>query len=438
MTYRDCNSIRKAFLLTYSFAICACVLFSVPTFLVAQVIPFDREAIKIHDSVKLRSGVRIGGEIIKKGKDEDGRAFVVVKTTTGSTLKLDNRFVDSVHVVDTDDEIYNNKIKIMEDIPEDHWSAVDWCEKQKSGAFRYKDQIEFHLNRIMRLDPNDTRARHRLDYTYLEDQDRWVPETLYWTSLGYRSQGRAWVPTLQGDVDQYSATKNSAMGDRKSRFNTWRGKLRVGKTSKAQLANELFSICDPLAVPMIFEAAKKEKNSEVRGLYVEALGKAPSSGAAQALVFFSVEDSANRDRALDLLLQDHFNPSFVASHLARYFDPNKYPNGILQRAAFNVGEVNDQHSILPLVGVLSTTHVVAPGEDPNRMTSSFNGNGDLQGFSTGGSGKPVKRVYQNQQTLGALSKISGGEDFGYDPVLWKKWYIENYTVTDINVRGDLE
>ena len=316
--------------------VCLSILLSAPTNLVAQLAPFDRDSIKIADSVRLRSGTRIRGEIIKQGKNEAGRAYTIIKTESQSTLKLDNRFVDSTHIVNDDDKIYNNKITIMDDTPEHHWSAVEWCGKQSSGKIRYKDQIDFHLNRIMLLDPNDTRVRHRLGYDYLQEQDRWVPKKLYWTSLGYRSNGgRAWVPTLQDDAIQHANNRNSNLGEKKSRFSAWKSNVRLGKSSKTQLANELFSFVDASAVPMVFEAAKKEKSSAVRGLYVEAFGKIASSGAAQALVFFSVEDEFNRDRALDLLLQDHYNPSFVAGHLARYFDPNKHSNTTLQRAAFN-------------------------------------------------------------------------------------------------------
>jgi len=434
MTRHVTNLIHKSILV----AGCLSIFFSAQTNLDAQLASFDRDSVKIVDSLRLRSGAKIRGKIIKQGKSEDGRAYTIIKTESESTLKLDNRLVDSTHLVNDDDKIYNNKITIMDDTPEHHWDAVEWCGKQSSGAIRYKDQIDFHLNRIMLLDPNDSRVRHRLGYDYLQEQDRWVPKKLYWTSLGYRSNGgRAWVPTLQNSATEQANRRKNNLGERKSKFSAWKSDVRIGKLSKTQLANELFSFCDALAVPMIFEAAKKETSAAVRGLYVESFGKVASSGAAQALVFFSVEDEFNRDRALDLLLQDHYSPSFVAGHLARYFDPNKYSNNTLQRAAFNVGEVNDSHSILPLVGVLSTKHVVAPADDPNRLTSSFRGDGQLQGFSTGGSNKPKTIVVQNNQVLGALGKISG-EDFGFDPASWKQWYIENHVTTEVNVRGDFD
>ena len=419
--------------------LCLAILFLAQTTAVGQLTSFDRESIKIHDSVRLRSGVRLYGKIIKQGKDDDGRDFTIIRTKNQSTLKLDNRFVSDSHIVDADDRRYNNKVKIMDDTAEDHWSAVTWCEKQRSGTIRYKDQIDFHLNRIMLLDPNDTRVRHRLDYDYLAEQDRWVPRRLYWTSLGYRSRGKAWVPTLQDEVNQFSNSTKSDLGDRKSKFAIWKRNVSLGKLPLNELSQELFTICDALSVPTLFEEAKKVTDPAIAAIYIEAFGKVASSGAAQALVYFSVEGAvgANRDRALDLLLQDHYQPGFVASHLARYFDPNKYSNNTLQRAAFNIGVVNDLNSVLPLVGVLSTKHVVAPGDDPNRLTTSFRGDGQLQGFSTGGSGGPKTVVVQNSKVLEALRKLSG-ENFGFDPVGWKKWYVQNHKQTDVNVRGDVE
>ena len=433
MTHRGFNSIFALAQLV----LCLAIVLSAQSTIVGQLTPFDRESVKIRDSVKLRTGVRLHGKIIKEGKDEKGRDFTIIKTENQSTLKLDKRFVGDTHVVDDDDKIYNNKIKIMDDTAQHHWSAVKWCEDQRSGAIRYKDQIDFHLNRIMLLDPNDTRVRHRLDYDYLEEQDRWVPRKLYWSSLGYRSRGKAWVPKLQDDVNQFADTTKSNLGDLKSRFSVWKRNVSVGRLSQAELEKELFSIAEPLSVPMLFKESKKVSDPAIAALYVEAFGKIASGSAAQALVYFSVEGGPNRERALDLLLQEHYQPSFVAGHLARYFDPNKYSNETLQRAAFNVGEVNDINSVLPLVGVLSTKHVIAPADDPGRLTSTFSGDGQLSGFSTGGSGGPKTVVVQNKNTLGALRKLSG-EDFGFDPDQWKKWYVETHNQTDVNVRGDIE
>jgi len=416
--------------------LCLTIVLSAQSTVVSQLTAFDRESIKIRDSVRLRNGVRLRGEIIKEGKDESGRDYTIFKTESQSTLKLDTRFVNDTHVVDADDKLYNNKVKIMDDTPEHHWDAVKWCEKQSAGAIRFKDQIDFHLNRIMLLDPNDTKVRHRLDYDYLEEQDRWVPRKLYWNSLGYQSHGKAWVPNIREVVNQSSSARNANLGDRKSRFSIWKRNVKVGRLSKTELENELFAICDAAAVQVIFEESKRESSPEIQALYIEAFGKVPTGGAAQALVYFSVQGvGANRDRALDLLLQDHYEPSFVAGHLARYFDPNKHSNKTLQRAAFNVGVVNDTNSVLPLVGVLSTKHVVAPADDPNRLTTTFSSNGNLDGFSTGGSGQAKTVVAKNREVLGALKKISK-EDFGFDEEAWKKWYVENHTTTDVNVRGD--
>ena len=433
MTHRHLNSIFAL----WQMGLCLAILLSAQATVVGQLTSFDRESIKIRDNVRLRSGVRLFGEIIKQGKDGDGRDYTIIKTENQSTFKLNNRFVSDSHIVDADDKLYNNKVKIMDDTAEDHWSAVKWCEKQRSGKVRYKDQIDFHLNRIMLLDPKDTRVRHRLDYDYLEEQDRWVPRELYWTSLGYRSRGKAWVPTLQDDVTQFSDSTKSELGDRKSRFSIWKRRVSLGKLPLNELSKELFTICDALAVPTLFEESKKVSDPAIAAIYIEAFGKVASSGAAQALVYFSVEGGVNRDRALDLLLQDHYQPGLVASHLARYFDPNKYSNATLQRAAFNIGVVDDLNSVLPLVGVLSTTHVVAPAEDPNRLTSSFSRDGQLQGFSTGSSGGPKTVVVKNSKVREALRKLSD-EDFGFDPVAWKKWYVQTHQQTDVNVRGDIE
>lgn len=331
-----------------------------------QVLPFDRDAIKIKDYVVLRSGQRLYGKVTKQGKDEKGRAFTIIKTENDSTLKLGGRLVAKTHVIDEDDKLYNSKVDVINDDPEGHWSAVTFLGKQKGSAVRYKDQIQFHLKRIMLLDPNDDKAKTKLKYEYIEDQDRWVPEELYFKNLGYYRKGTGWAPKLQDEINENGESINELLGQRKKSFAAWKKALKRKDANQSVLAKQLFSFVDAPAVTLVFKEAKKEANSEVRRLYIEAFGRVGTGAAAQALVYFSVEDPVHADRALDLLAQPHFDDEYAASHLSRYFDPKKYPKEAIRRAAFNIGELNAEGAILALVNVLKTKHVVQPGGDAGR------------------------------------------------------------------------
>ena len=65
MTHRRFNSIFALAQLV----MCLAILLSAQTAVVGQLAEFDRESIKIRDNVRLRTGVRLYGEIIKEGKD---------------------------------------------------------------------------------------------------------------------------------------------------------------------------------------------------------------------------------------------------------------------------------------------------------------------------------------------------------------------------------
>ncbi len=409
----------------------------------AQVNPFDRDSLKLKDSVSLRSGSKLYGEILKQDKNENGREFTIIKTEAGSTLKLDSRFVEKTHVLDEIDRLYNNKIEIIEDTPEGHWSAVSWCVKQSSGKNRFKDQLDFHYHRIMELDPNDTKVKQRLGYKYIESQNRWVPESLYYQSLGYVRKGTGWAPSLQLTINENGEANNDYLGERKKRYATWkrfRKKFESGanNVSEAELANDLYAFCDGAAVPFIFNDAKRDRSGRFRSLFIEAFGKVPTNAATQALVYFSVEDPVqqNRERALDLLQQPHYNQAYAASHLSRYFDTKKYPNRALQIAAFNIGELEAEGAILPLIGVLSTKHVISPGDDPGRINQSVDPlTGDINTFGVGNNSAPTSVVIDNENVTAALRKITG-QDYGFNQLAWKRWYIENHTLLNVSVRGD--
>ena len=431
---------HKPMVTTILLSLIGLVFSTVPTTALAQLKPFDRESIKIRDSIRLKSGSTLHGKILSEGKDVDsGREYTTFRTQAASTLKLDSRFVDRSRPITENDKLYNNRIEIMDDSADQHWAAIDWCNKQSAGSVIYKDQIDFHLNRIMLLDPNDKRAKSKLGYSYIEPIDRWLPKKLYWESLGYKPvRGKnSFAPTIQDSINGMQKNRGGELGERKRRFAAWK-KLLKRNVSATELKNDLFDWCDAAAVPIVFKEAQEEKNNNIRGMYVEALGRIKNSrNATEALVFFSVEDKAFRDRALDLLLQNHINADFAASHMARYFDPKKYSRATLQRAAFNIGELNTENSILTLTNVLSTKHVVQPAGDPGRLNTGFSKNGDISSFGVGGSGAAKSVVFKNDEVLKALGKITG-ENLGFDPLVWKRWYVQNHTLVEVDVRGDDE
>jgi hypothetical protein len=402
----------------------------------AQKDTFDREALKIKDSVILKSGSTLSGVIKSEGVDDDGRKFIIFETDDNGLLKLDiARMVHrgKMHKIDDIDKEYNQHISSLKDVPDAHWELYEWCGDQPSGSVRFKDQRQFHLERIMELDPNDDGAKRKLGYSYIREDDRWVPEKRYHQSLGYEKRGTGWAPMKQRDVDHRYNQINSAQGNRKSAFRVWTKEARKPNPNVASLRSELFRICDATAVPIIFDALKEEPNPALRALYIDAIGRVPSQVALNALCVVAVEDSVagNREKALALLSQDQYPNNSAVAVLSTYL-ANEL-NAFVRRAAFGIGELGEPSATLPLVAALVTRHVVQPAGQEGRMQFGIGGDGNLNNFSTGGDTKAKMQDIPNQEVVNALTKITK-QHFGFNAAAWKNWYIGNHTHVTIKVR----
>ena len=387
------------------------------------------------DTIFLKSGGELTGQVVSELKDEsDGRKYVVFRTESGGLLKLDTgRLIKRIRVADELDAEYQRRLRLAFNDPNLLWQVYQWCEEQKSGSVRFKDELRFLLRRIVELDPNDERARRRLGYDLVDD--RWVLKDQLFTAHGYVRQGTSWASELQNGLTEGDDWIRRQEGDRKRALARWQKESRKQTANVAELARQLDEFCDELAVPIIMEkVAKEEPNPRLRLLFVEAFGKVPSYEANQALCYFAIEDPAVevRERALTLLSQPHFDQSVSVRLLSGYLGTNS--NALVRCVAFAIGELGTLNAIMPLIDALETKHVIAiVGNEPGRLGMTFGDGGT--GMTTGGGPQSRTEMVPNDASRVALKKITG-QDFGFDEVAWQNWYLENYTLYDLNVRVD--
>lgn len=411
-------------------------IFSLAQTTLGQAVAFDQDALKVRDSILFRSGSRLYGIIKSEGVDDDGRKYVVFESDDKTVMKLDvSRLLSKPpEKMDSTDLAYNKMVSEMPDTAEAHRDAYKWCEDQPSGTVKFKNQIKFHCERVMELDPNDTAVKHRLGYQFIDEEDRWVPLELYHQSLGYEKKGTSWAPTLRRYVEGRADQTNAREAERRTAYRKWKNMFKKKGISAMQLQNELFRFCDEYAIRFLLDEAKEEKDPRVLKMYVEAFGKVSTYAAMESLIYFAIEAKpALADQALDLLRQEHYNQAQASARIAgQYFsDTIKKPNFLVQRAAFAIGELGSESAILPLIGVLITEHIVAPGEQPGRMKTGIDSNGIA--FSAGGDTNPKKLAIRNNAVVGALKKITN-QDFQFSSDAWKHWYIENHTLHDATLR----
>jgi hypothetical protein len=206
----------------------------------------------------------------------------------------------------------------------------------------------------------------------------------------------------------------------------WKPKLdrlvkRLERPAEAdRAAEEIREIADPTAVPALAAALAKESRRQVRGWYVEALGRIRSPEAFTTLVAVALDhaDPETRIAAVERLARIDARAAAVPLAAALRSSDNSQVN----RAAEALGRLRVQATVPVLVDALQTVHVVAAGGDdgPGRVSTTFSSAGD-SGLSMGGNGpKAAKVAARNERVLEALVTLTG-QNFGYDVAAWKAW-----------------
>jgi hypothetical protein len=390
------------------------------------------------DTVFLKSGRVLTGKVTED-KAEKGGAYILLTTETGSIYKLDKGdIVKRVVLREQVDRDYEARLKHIRDIATDHVELAKWCEKQDRGKTRFKEQIRWHYENVIRLDPDHTNARRKLGYMKLEDGS-WVVRADYALRQGYvADRKRDWVAGLTKNVEAKNAEYDAIAGAKKKEFNMWVRAAKRGNFQPAVLAR----ICDASTLEMVYQSAiDAQFNVELCRVHLDAISTVRNNEAIKKLVHFAIEASERdiREHAIALLSQPEINHVTAVLFLKQGLTFSK--NSYVRNAAFAIAEISstDDYSrdviIVALANSLNTQHEqrIAGALEAGRMNTSF-GNGGTS-FQTGGGPQTEMVPYKNQPSLDALRRLFEA-DFGFDENAWREWYITNYTRSDMTVRGD--
>ncbi|HMP78752.1 MAG TPA: hypothetical protein PKD54_04830, partial [Pirellulaceae bacterium] len=383
----------------------------------------------------LASGGKLTGRIdpnLSSGNSRSGQVALV--TESGGTIVLDvgstARIVQN-HQAAID--AYHEFVRDLQDTPEDHWRAVEWCLAQSSGRIVFERYLRTHLLRIVDLDIHDKKAAGMLNglpypVQLVQHNNRWVDERLLMAAHGYRYD-RRWGSHLQSAVSAELRHREQSKKEFLAAYRRWEQQARTMDRLSAGRALDQLVRDFPSALAQLEELAKKEKLPEKRLAMVEAIGTSPTQAAGNALLIFAIEDPEPqiRDRAQSLLLQPHYNRVALVDRLRGYL--GRKENDYVQRAGVLMGEIGTFNAVLPLISALRTKHTIPnPLAQPQgQMNMSFGNQGI--GFQPGGSGQPkeITREIENAAVLSALRKISqplSPPDFGFDKSRWSSWYAQ--------------
>ena len=298
------------------------------------------------------------GTVIAEPK-ENRKAYLVIRTASGSTIKVEkSKVIQRVAENTRNLDQYKTKLAATADNPDDHWEMYFWCKEQSS---KFKEQLDYHLRQIVKLDPSDKKAWQLLEH--IEVDGRWVPEEQHYRSRGYVKHKGRWVSKLQLEFNQETDASETDLNTRKKALRNWKqNTLRTGDYET--IRNELFKLIDPVSVRYFTDNfLKREKDPELRNLYIEAIGRVPNRTAQSILIRYAMQDEVPevRDQAILQLEQETYDKRYTASRIARYL--NHSSNELVNRAGYLLANFKQPNVILPLISSLHTRHKFATGSD---------------------------------------------------------------------------
>ena len=380
--------------------------------------------------VNLRSGAQLTGHITQSLID--GREVLIVEMDNGTKITVPETQVDTKRLVD---EKLTEYARLTRDLPhtlESHLEMVEWCKENFRGRREnLAPQLETHLRAVLEFEPNHTAARSLLGFTEIDGQ--WVDRD-YPSRYGYvQSPGRrSWEPGEWQSIAEGEDSSDQKQDEYRVVLRSLRNSARPAK--QQEYLTFLATESSRALVQPLIEQFEKEKNPDVAKLQLDAIGRQDSLLALRFLADNSVigSDPAIRDRCLDLIGAKHFSQKSAAVRITGYLSSKD--RGIVLRAGYVLGQLNQSIATLPLIKSLKTVHQTkAQG---NQMQFGFGGNGGT-GMQQGG-GKPKYEPFDNQEVLDALSNITG-VNFGFDESRWLQWYISEHAVGYVDLRrGDDE
>ena len=390
------------------------------------------------DKVVLKNGGILHGtaeEIM-----ENNQKLYRVTTRDGGSIKLKRSQVAQIFKPTDAIREYLKRRESMQDTVDGHWEMQQWCVDNQRRDPQLQERREFHLMRIVEMDPDHEDARARLGHK--EMNGVWVHWDHFMLNQGYVKDQRG-VQRLPQAIAMHE--RQSAAEDLVTEWNKKIKNLltKIIKRNDRQALAEFQNIKDPNAVPALLKVYETDSrlDENARKVVIDILGQIEYYTAQNALVKIATTDP-NIDlaeRAVNLLQQEHFNQDTAVRTVLHWLRPpvksTMNVNAQLNRAAWMIGRLEYKGATRELIEALVTEHTLPTGAATGNM--SIGQSSDGIGFSPGQKKQTVVRSFKNQAVLDTLRLVTpGGVDFDFDEVAWMDWYIRNNTPAAILVGRD--
>lgn len=384
------------------------------------------------DVVVLKSGGRIEGELANPDRARTDPVSIVAPS--GVKLVLEAAQVKRILEQTDVEKQYDELLPTVANTVEGHFGMATWCLEAGLAAPR-----KYHLEQVIRLEPDHEDARRMLGYTRLDGE--WMKPGEWETRHGYVFYQSAWRLPQEVAILQREQQREKAVIQWRQDLKRWLGWIEDGGKKVPTAVQNIRSIRDDAAAPALLELLADD--SLPRSLRLETLAilsRMPAHNSASTLIKVAMKDPDEelRDKCLDELRRQR---STLALH-SFMKDLKSKDNKVVRRAARCLGILGDVEATVPLIDALVTSHkfAITPGGNPGQIGAGFGGPTDGSGGGLGnfsfGSPKPqiVTRKIPNDEARNALTSMHPGVNFGFDQKQWKAWVIDNKTSADVDLR----
>ncbi len=382
--------------------------------------------------IVLKSGGRLEGDLLnaKRAKDDP----VEVAPLPGFKVTLAPAQVARVIVKSDVQKQYETELPKVEDTVDGHTKMAQWC--ADAGL---AEERKFHLQQIIRLNPDHEAARTALGYGRIGST--WMTHDEYMAKQGYVRHAGRWSLPQEVEIEKNARQWELDTKAARKQFKLWMEWLSKRKAAEAY--DNIRAVRDEAFAPVLVETLlDSTRPRELRLACLNTLTHFPPGYSAAAFIKLAMNDPDMEiaDKCLEEL-QRQGSQRAVAEFTKGL---KSKLNSTVNRAAHCLQRLGDQDATVPLIDALVTTHkfMVTTGQPPGGMSLGFgggdgaasDGGGGLGSMSMGGKPKIITQNLKNESALNALTSLHQGINFGYVEQEWRNWYIQSHTSPEVNLR----
>ncbi|QDU31102.1 hypothetical protein ETAA8_62550 [Anatilimnocola aggregata] len=373
----------------------------------------------------LRSGGRVEGQWLNPQRTQADD--YVLRTFAGVQLALAGPQVQRVLATSDVQKQYEDLLHKSPASVAGHLQMALWCRDAQLLS-----QRKFHLEEIIKLEPDHEEARLALGYGRFPNGG-WLKPDEYMLRQGYVKSAGQWKLPQEIEIEARAREFEVADKQWRKQLKIWLGNLDSKKYG-GDAVQGIQNIRDPAAASAVADALADETLPKpVRMMFLDVIGKLPPGSALDTLIRLSIHDVDENVRERCLAEIKRQAPHRAIPVYIKELKSKE--NHIVRRAAVGLHVMGGLSATQALIDALVTTHKLVVKGNPGQMSATLGSDsGGMGGLSMGQKTQVYKRDVQNEEVLAALASIHPGVNFAYDKDSWRRWFLSNKSTVAADLR----